>query len=200
MGIGFSGFADMGNRVFVCVFVFLCFSWFRGFVVSWFCRFVVSGGSLGVTCRHGQQRFSDMGIGFAALSAEFRSIVVSYCGFVVSGGWLVGWLWLVGWFRGFCIGFAAHADMGNRFTEHADMGNRFASGADMGNRFASHADMGNRLCRHGHRVCRTFADMGIGFAEHADIMQTWVSGLQNMQTLATMISGRGRGLRRHGQG
>jgi hypothetical protein len=46
MGIGFSGFADMGNRVFVCVFVFLCFSWFRGFVVSWFCRFVVSGGSL----------------------------------------------------------------------------------------------------------------------------------------------------------
>ena len=68
MGIGFSGFADMGNRVFVCFFVFLCFSWFRGFVVSWFCRFVVSGGSLGVTCRHGQQRFSDMGIGFAALA------------------------------------------------------------------------------------------------------------------------------------
>ena len=58
----------MGNRVFVCFFVFLCFSWFRGFVVSWFCRFVVSGGSSGVTCRHGQQRFSDMGIGFAALS------------------------------------------------------------------------------------------------------------------------------------
>ena len=58
----------MGNRVFVCFLVFLCFSWFRGFVVSWFCRFVVSGGSSGVTCRHGQQRFSDTGIGFAALS------------------------------------------------------------------------------------------------------------------------------------
>ena len=100
---------------------------------------------------------------------ELCCVVLWFCCFVVSGGWLVGWLWLVGWFRGFCIGFAAHADMGNRFTEHADMGNRFASGADMSNRFASHADMGNRLFRHGHRVCRTFADMGIGFAEHADM-------------------------------
>ena len=111
--------------------------------------------------------------------SEYCCVVLWFCCFVVSGGWLVGWLWLVGWFRGFCIGFAAHADMGNRF----------ASRADMGNRFAEHADM------------------GIGFAEHLQTwasglqnMQTWASGLQNMQTLATMISGRGHGLRRHGQG